>query len=527
MEYSTNDSVWIKLGSTAGGTNWYDNSLKQAWQLSDTKWHVSSFDIPVTAPKLRFRMVMYSDPFTDYEGVGIDDVHIFDKVPVYDSSNTSLQQNVSGNDWIHFDLAGKRIASINPHGQDLGNTSVKLYTDAGAIRDTSNQYYLGRNIVIQPANSATGNVSVRFYFLNPEINKLIQANGCSTCSSIHDAYEAGITQYSSPVGTEEDSTLNNNFNGNYTFLEPQQKVNIIPYDKGYYAEYQVNGFSEFWINGGGPGKDRPLAATLQSFTAGRTGNKGLLQWSTYEEKNTNEFIIEKSTDSIHFSALDSLPAAGNTDSVSHYQYTDNTLRNGNNYYRLKITYADGHSIYSPVRNVPFAILQSFTASRVDNYGKLEWSAYQKENTMFIIEKSADSIHFTDYIAFSAQGDIDSLNNYGAWDKYLWNGNNYYRLRIRYTNDDSVYSPIRNLPFDPDGFLVSVYPNPVRQDGMIYINTSANCREIALFDVSGRLVKQINSSGFQHRLYTGNLAKGVYFLIINTDAGKKRKKLIVE
>lgn len=526
MEYSTNDSVWIKLGSTGAGTNWYDNTLKKAWQLSNTKWHVSSFDIPVTAPKVRFRMVMYSDPFTDFEGVGIDDVHIFDKVPVYDGSNSILQQNVSGNDWIHFDLGGKRMASVNPHGQDLGNTTVKLYVNTGPVRDTSNQYYLDRNIVIQPTNAATDSVSIRFYFLDAEVNKLIMASGCSSCTSIHDAYEAGVTQYSSPAAMEEDSTLSNNFSGNYHFHEPQQKVNIIPYDKGYYAEYRVGGFSEFWINGGGTDKSTPLAATLQSFTAGQTGNKALLQWSTYEEKNTDEFVIEKSTDSLHFTGLDSVPANGNTDTVSHYQLTDNTLRSGNNYYRLKTKYADGHSIYSPVRNVPFAVLQSFTAGRISNHGILEWRTYQKANTAFIIEKSADSIHFSDYITITASS-TDSVKSYSAEDNNLWNGNNYYRLRVRYTADDSVYSAIRNLPFDPDGFVASIYPNPVSQRGMLYINTSVNCREIALFDVSGRLIQLKNSSGFQNRISVGALAKGVYFLIINTDAGKKREKIIVE
>lgn len=434
VEYSTNDSTWVKLGTVGSGTNWYDNATKKAWQLSNTKWHVSSFDIPVTATKVRFRIVMYSDPATDFEGVGIDDVHIFDKAPVYNGSNISngISQNVSGNNWIDFDMNGKRVASINPNGQDLGVTNVKMFIDTGAIRDTTNQYYLARDIVIQPAKKPAGNVAVRFYFLDSEANRLINDTSCNSCISIHDAYESGVTQYSSTVLAEEDSTLANNVNGNYVFLQPQHDVQIIPYDNGYYAEYHVNGFSEFWINGGGPNHDRPLAAILQSFTATLADTKGLLQWATWQEKNISQFIIEKCSDSIHFNAIGTVTAKGNTDTLTNYQFTDNNLWEGHNYYRLKIIFNDGHSLYSQVR---------------------------------LIE------------------------------------------------------------FNPDGLIAYIFPNPVKST--LYINTSVNCNQITLFDISGRLMRSINTFGFQNTVYVGNLSKGVYIVTIWTDKGKRTKKIVVE
>ena len=122
VEYSLDDSVWTILGNSFTGVNWYDNASMKAWQQSDPRWHVSSYDIPVISNKIRFRIVMFSDPGTNYEGVGIDDVHIFDKAPVFtDSLTTSLSQPVNGPDWIDFDENGQRILSINPNGQNLGN----------------------------------------------------------------------------------------------------------------------------------------------------------------------------------------------------------------------------------------------------------------------------------------------------------------------------------------------------------------------------------------------------------------------
>ena len=110
VEYSLDDSSWTILGNASSGVNWYDDVAAKAWQPSDTIWHVSSYDIPVIANKIRFRIVMYSDPGTNYEGVGIDDIHIFEKAPVFtDSLVASLAQPVSGSNWIDYDENGKRI----------------------------------------------------------------------------------------------------------------------------------------------------------------------------------------------------------------------------------------------------------------------------------------------------------------------------------------------------------------------------------------------------------------------------------
>jgi len=124
VEYSTDGTNWIRLGAVGSGTNWYDNATRQAWQLSNSKWHVSSYDIPVTTTRVKFRIVMKSDAGTNFEGVGVDDIHIFDKASIYAGADitSGLAQNVSGSNWIDFNVGGNRVVSINPNGQNLGNT---------------------------------------------------------------------------------------------------------------------------------------------------------------------------------------------------------------------------------------------------------------------------------------------------------------------------------------------------------------------------------------------------------------------
>lgn len=352
MEYSTDGGVtWQKLGAVGSGTNWYDNSTYQRWQKSKTKWEVSSIDIPTNASNVRFRFVLNSDPAGNYEGVGIDDIHIFDKAPVYVGADTTLpSQNVSGNNWIDFSVNGNRIASVNPNGQDLGATAVSVYFNNGPVRTSNNQYYLDRNIVIQPTNQPMANVGVRYYFTDSEANKLINATGCPACSSINDAYDAGVTKFSG-APSEENGTLADNTTGFYNFIIPDS-VSIIPNDNGYYGEFNVNSFSEFWIDSGGPSGLSPLLITLADFTAAKYNNSAKLNWTTVRESNGNEFVIERSSNGSDFTDIGKVNASGNN-SGNNYQFIDATPMPGINYYRLKLIDNSNNITYSVVRQLNF------------------------------------------------------------------------------------------------------------------------------------------------------------------------------
>ncbi|UAY53413.1 DUF7619 domain-containing protein [Ferruginibacter albus] len=85
---------------------------------------------------------------------------------------------------------------------------------------------------------------------------------------------------------------------------------------------------------------------LISFNALQDQDKttAFLYWSTAEEINTKQFIIEQSSDGAHFSYAGTVTAKGNG---GNYSYTT-TLNYTNNYYRLKMVDNDGKYSYSPV-----------------------------------------------------------------------------------------------------------------------------------------------------------------------------------
>ena len=60
--------------------------------------------------------------------------------------------------------------------------------------------------------------------------------------------------------SEENGTLADNTSGSY-YVIPPVGVEIVPYDNGYYAEFMVSSFSEFWINNGISGFPQPYVFT--------------------------------------------------------------------------------------------------------------------------------------------------------------------------------------------------------------------------------------------------------------------------
>ena len=288
------------------------------------------------------------------EGVCIDDIHIFDKKLIYSTAAnvTGITQTVSGSNWIHFNAPdGRRVASINPNAENLGNTTVDVYPYSGTVRTRNNQYYLNRNIVIRPTSQPGGYVSVRFYFTDAEAKSLLAATGCGSCSKPKDPYELGVTKYSG-TAVQENGTLDDNFGGSYMYVLPAN-TEIIPYDNGYYAEFPVNSFSEFWLNNGGVNGNEPLPVGLVSFEAIKQNKKVLLQWITGNELNADAYIVQRSGDGINYTSIGSV-AARNNMGTNNYDLHDLQPLQGLNYYRLKITDRDGSFKYSPIRKINFA-----------------------------------------------------------------------------------------------------------------------------------------------------------------------------
>lgn len=102
-----------------------------------------------------------------------------------------------------------------------------------------------------------------------------------------------------------------------------------------------------------------------SFTAQEKDGEIWLNWSTAAEENTNEFIIQHSSNGTDWKDVESVEASGNSNNVLRYNYIHTVPFEGINFYRILQTDRDGRGSYSEIRTVrvitgeaSFTILQN-------------------------------------------------------------------------------------------------------------------------------------------------------------------------
>lgn len=101
------------------------------------------------------------------------------------------------------------------------------------------------------------------------------------------------------------------------------------------------------------GSQGPLPMTLDGFKAdNKVAGKVTLSWVTFQEINSLEFGVERSTDLNNWEVIGSVKAAGTSGSILNYSFVDmNALSAPNVFYRLKQLDADGKYGYSGIVRV--------------------------------------------------------------------------------------------------------------------------------------------------------------------------------
>ena len=235
-------STWIKLGTQGNGVNWY-NDGSNTWNGNRLSWLTTGINIPVTDTMVQFRWVLQSDVGLELEGLAIDQVHVYDRKPLYTGPDMQWTVPVSGNNWIHIEQGGQRVFSINPLGQDLGNVTLKIFKSNNNFQLSDSLYLLSRNWVLTSTNPLNGPIRLRAYFTKEEAANLVSATGCTQCTPARDGFDLAALRY---TGINEDGNYSNNTPSQVTSY-PLDSTDIVPFDNGYYAEWKTTGLSEWWI----------------------------------------------------------------------------------------------------------------------------------------------------------------------------------------------------------------------------------------------------------------------------------------
>jgi hypothetical protein len=112
----------------------------------------------------------------------------------------------------------------------------------------------------------------------------------------------------------------------------------------YISNYSRSGlaFSLSWQLTAGASLDcTVLPVEFLTVNAVEEGTTVVVDWSTATEHNSDYYTVERSADGEHFQAIGTVEAAGESQHLVEYTYTDRFPLLGNNYYRLKQVDLDG------------------------------------------------------------------------------------------------------------------------------------------------------------------------------------------
>lgn len=175
-------------------------------------------------------------------------------------------------------------------------------------------------------------------------------------------------------------------------------------------------------------------------------------------------------------------------------------------------------------------LTDFDATAREAHVDVTWRTVSELNAAwFDVQRSADNVSFEAIGRVQARGNATQLTDYSFQDKAPLKGYSYYRLHQ--VDADGSSSLTHSVPvyFKPQGAVLQVYPNPVRDELFVGLDGAhEGTVEWRMLDASGRLAMSgtlASAGGTQQlRIGTASLESGAYLLVLQqgeTEIGRQR------
>jgi hypothetical protein len=204
------------------------------------------------------------------------------------------------------------LGAIITSSQDLGQVTIRR-SHQSQVNSTGGGNSILRHFEIIPANNIALNATLRFRYLDAELNGLDE-NLLTIWkrSSAGNWANLGRTSNSAGVNYVELTGISD-----FTLFTLSTPINALPLVWG-------------------------------AFNTQCTSGQVRVSWKTEREQNTALFIIRRSTNGKDWSVIATLPAAGNSNAAIPYIYTDQQLLQGTSYYQVQEQDIDGRKRFSPV-----------------------------------------------------------------------------------------------------------------------------------------------------------------------------------
>ena len=240
----------------------------------------------------------------------------------------------------------------------------------------------------------------------------------------------------------------------------------------------------------------------------------------------------------YFSATKNSSLGGQSDFTSHNS-TNGDPNNQLYYGNAAFLSRSGQNFYQKITAGVLPVkFTSFTANKKDDNGFLNWTVANETATVdhYEIERSLDGIVFNKINAFSKTYSLNNSNNYKYIDQNIstlkGNGIIYYRIKQVDIDARFVNSEIRNIKISDKNLIITVYPNPVKENTVLEIDAPTNAAvRISLLSNKGNIlqsstiqtVKGINTK----QVSMNNYSKGIYLLKVVMGTNVQTIKIIKE
>lgn len=546
LEYSFDGVQWNKLGAVGGGFNWYEAPFNIWNRQSFTRWHVATIPLPQppAGKVLHLRFALFADPAVTFEGLGVDDIHIYDRMqPIFPigTSLVKVTESPTSNTWTNYLSSGKLIGGLMPK-QNLANTLITLYPQTDITDPVRTQYIAPRSFTVSSEAAPNDSVKVRLFLEDADVEKITTDTSCKSCTFTPDAYSLGVTQYyNTNNSAAENGSLTDDTGGVYIF-HPPSKVKWVPYEKGYRAEFSVRQFSELWLNNGGPTETIPANTEYLGFYALRQPDaRPMLFWRSIIDTAAEQYTLQRSPNGYSFTDVYTVVAQHQP--ITEYRYIDTSAIAiaAEQYYRLqyRLTNSD-RAYYSPTRKLSVgdsAInLVTLDANMIGSRRALvSWTSdLGALADKYIVERAIDNGAFTTIHTRQAISRFGQQYQFVDQHDGIKNGSPvHYRLTVVLRDGSRLVLPVRTIYWIDEAAVFGLYPNPTH-DGSFTIRWNAepgSKLQMAIMDITGRVVetREITALAWDNTnpVRTEVKAKGMYMIRFVIGSYRETKKVVFE
>ncbi len=357
------DSVFLEFSADTGrtwqryiapvqqSTNWY-TAQQQAWKdCGNDYWQVVSMALPTGWAILQFRILSLerSDLSTATPivpgGLLLDEVHIFDLDHPVDAglTNFSFEGRSKPLQWTPVLRNGVILsAAQSAEGEQAFRFN---YHAAGEGDLFQGNPVLKQRWVFSGSNNTTPG-KIRLFITDDAVRQWLDENPCDTCAIKRSAYDLSVFRYTGPPSTLNERT-SDNLPGFETVWTADQ-FELIPYEKGYYAEIPSGVYGEFYF-----GINNTLSTVVLQATGRQEPISSLLQWDATANPGILRFEIERANGTGSSSGFQTITTI-QTQPNGNYSFTDaGVISPGSYQYRLKIVFENGQVRYSNISSVNF------------------------------------------------------------------------------------------------------------------------------------------------------------------------------